>query len=56
MEILQALLDVVEKWPDVRFGQLLTAMDVTALERDIFYDESTVILARVSASMERHGL
>lgn len=61
-EILNALYEAVERWPDIRFGQLLSALDVTQTTAgehgtvkpvDIFYDESTAILDRVANAQER---
>lgn len=45
-EILNLLYKIVEKYPDLRFGQIIEVF-CKDLEKDLFYEEPDVILQRV---------
>jgi hypothetical protein len=62
IEILNYIGLLIVEYPDLRFGQILASLDVTQTTageagtvkvRDIFYDESTDILARVAKARIR---
>lgn len=66
LAIVAELLSYVEKFPELRFGQLLFVLDVNQFERplplagppasrDIFNDESVDILERIRKQRERIG-
>jgi hypothetical protein len=56
-EILAVIAEYVERWPDMRFGQLLSALDVNVpldamglpcpALKDTFYEEPSETLGRV---------
>ncbi len=67
-EIFRLLQEILEKYPDFRFGQLLYVLNVTQFSditnpehkdfdlRDIFYDSDEYILKRIKEAIEKAKL
>jgi hypothetical protein len=46
-EIVKKISEMVEKYPDLRFTQILLNMEILDKKRDLFYEESLTTLMRV---------
>lgn len=65
-QLVAMIADLVEKYPDMRFGQILSALDInttqagadgwTLVAVDNFYHESVDILARAWAAKGKLGV
>lgn len=55
-QILEKLAELVEKYPDWRFNQILSNTDVVLEGQDMFYDESTETLERLEIRIEDNQL
>lgn len=62
IKIAQIIMDYVYSYPEMRFNQILSALEVTLLQKDesghysclkdLFYEESTVTLERIQKAKE----
>ena len=65
IKIAQIIMDYIYSYPDLRFNQILSALEVTLLQKDesghysslkdLFYEESTITLERVKKAHESIG-
>ena len=46
-EIVKKISEMVEKYPDLRFTQILLCMEILDKKRDLFYEESLTTLMRI---------
>lgn len=51
IKILEILKTYLEKYPDIRFNQLLHNLNIIEPNRDSFYDESDIVFKKVNNSI-----
>ena len=53
LEILSYMADTINRYPHLRFGQVLSTLGLDSMEVVDFYIESDVVLKRVELAMEK---